>query len=181
MAGMQTVFSQNAGIDSMLQKISAEKDENKKVDLIFNTLFTPGYDSSTSYMLEIGRAWIKQGQEKKDLIIEASGFCQLGFGFRMAGNFQKALEYHQKALEIAEATGNFSILAMTKNLMAHIYRDREDYDKALQLFSSALPDAERGRNEMVKAWPLMNMGSMYMRIGKLDSALKYLQSSYELA
>ena len=99
----------------------------------------------------------------------------------MAGNSIKGLEYHQKALEIAEKKGNFSMLAMTKNLMGHVYRDRDDFDKALQLYSSALSDAERGKNEMVKAWPLMNIGSMYMRMGKLDSALKYLQKSYELA
>jgi len=180
-ASMQTAFAQKLNIDSILQKITIEKDENKKVDLIFITHYSPGYDSSTSQIIEIGRAWIKQGQEKKDLIVEASGFCYLGFGFRMSGNSIKGLEYHQKALEIAEKSGNYSILAMTKNQMGHVYRDRDDFDKALQVYSSALPDAESGKNEMVKAWPLMNIGSMYMRMGKLDSALKYLQKSYELA
>ena len=34
---------------------------------------------------------------------------------------------------------------------------------------------------MVKAWPLMNIGSMYLRMSKPDSALSYLQRSYELA
>lgn len=85
-------------------------------------------------MIELGQAWIKQAQEKKDLIIEASGFCHLGFGFRMAGNSIKGLEYHQKALEIAEKKGNFSMLAMTKNLMGHVYRDRDDFDKLIEFF-----------------------------------------------
>ena len=176
-----TAFAQKLNVDSIIQKIAVEKDEDKKVDLIFNNLYAPGYDSSTSQIIEVGRAWIKQGQEKKELLIEASGFCFLGLGFRMSGNSIKGLEYHQKALEIAEKKGNFSILAMTKNQMGHVYRDRDDFDKALQVYSSALPDAENGKNEMVKAWPLMNIGSMYMRMGKLDSALKYLQKSYELA
>ena len=180
-AGMQTAFAQTLDIDSLLQIIIIEKDENKKVDLIFNTQYAPGYDSSTSQVIEIGRAWIKQGQEKKDLVVEASGFCYLGFGFRMSGNSIKGLEYHQKALEIAEKSGNHSMLAMTKNQMGHVYRDRDDFEKALQVYLSALPNAESGKNEMVKAWPLMNIGSMYMRMGKLDSALKYLQKSYELA
>lgn len=34
----------------------------------------------------------------------------------------KGLEYHQKALELAERKGNFSLLAMTKNQMVHVYR-----------------------------------------------------------
>ncbi len=35
-AGMQIVFAQKLHIDSMLQKIAIEKDEDKKVDLIPN-------------------------------------------------------------------------------------------------------------------------------------------------
>ena len=179
-ASMHTAFSQAPDIATALQKIAEEKDENKKVDLIINTLYGwRGYDSSTSQMITMGQAMMKQGQEKKDLLLEASGYCELGFGFRMAGNSIKGLEYHQKALELAERAGNFSILAMTKNQMGHVYRDREDIEKALQVYASALPDAERAKNQML-AWPLMNMGSMYMRMGKLDSALKYLQRSYEL-
>ena len=179
---MQPVFAQVPIIDSILPKIAGEKDEDKKVDLICNKLYGwPGYDSSTSQMIALGHALITLGQEKKDLIIESAGFCHLGFGFRMAGNLQKGLEYHQKALEIAEIKGNFSILAMTKNQMGHVYREFEDIDKALQLYSSALADVQKGKNEMLKPWPLMNIGAMYLRMGKLDSALKYLQSSYELA
>ena len=176
-----TAFAQAPNIISILQKIDAEKVEDKKVDLIINTLYgSPGFDSSTNQIIALGQAMIKHAQEKKDLILEAAGFCHVGFGFRMAGNSIKGLEYHQKALKIAERKGNFSLLAMTKNHMGHVYRDRDDFGKALEVYSSALPDAERGKNEMIKAWPLLNIGSMYMRMGKLDSALKYLQSSYEL-
>jgi tetratricopeptide (TPR) repeat protein len=156
-----------------------KKTKTKKVDLIFS-FFSPGFDSNPGTLMEAGQALLKQSEKNKDILIEASAYCFIGFGYRMAGNFIKGLEYHQKALTQAEKCGNLSILAMTKNLMGHIYRDREEYDEGLKLYLSALPDAERGRNNMVKAWPLMNVGSMYFKMSKPDSALSCLQRSYEL-
>ncbi len=180
MISTQTAFAQSQYTDSILQKISVEKVENKKVDLIFS-IYAPGFDSKPSQIIEVGQALLKQSRENNDIIKEATGFCFLGVGYRLSGNLIRGLEFHQKALALAEKSGNFSILAMTKNQMGHVYRDREEFDKALQLYLSELPDVERGKNEMVKAWPLMNIGVAYLGIGKLDSALNYLQSAYALS
>lgn len=60
---------------------------------------------------------------------------------------------------------------MVKNQMTHIYKDREeDWPKALKLYSSAFVDAEKGKNQVVKAWPLINIGVIYLGLNKLDSA-----------
>jgi tetratricopeptide (TPR) repeat protein len=174
-----TSFYTKAKCRLIIQKIAVEKDEDKKVDLIFS-FFSPGFDSNPGTLMEVGQALLKQSEKNKDILIEASAYCFIGFGYRMAGSFIKALEYHQKSLALAEKCGNLSILAMTKNLMGHIYRDREEYDEGLKLYLSALFDSERGKNNMVKAWPLMNIGSMYFKMSKPDSALSYLQRSYEL-
>jgi tetratricopeptide (TPR) repeat protein len=179
LASIQTAFTQKLNADSIIQKIAAEKDEDKKVDLIFS-FYSPGFDANPAVMIEEGQALLKQSEKNKDILLEASAYCFIGFGYRLAGNFIKALEYHQKSLALAEEFGNFSILAMAKNQMGHIYRDREEYDEGLKLYSSALFDSERGKNNMVKAWPLMNIGSMYFKMSKPDSALSYLQRSYEL-
>src|SRR5215204_473553 len=178
-ASMHAAFAQWLNTDSILQKIAVEKEENKKVDLIFS-FYSPGFDADPGNLMGVGQALLKQSGKDTDVLTESSAYCFIGFGYRMAGNFIKGLEYHQKALALAEKGGNFSILAMTKNQMGHIYRDREEYDEGLKLYSSALFDAERGKNNMVKAWPLMNIGSMYFKMSKPDSALSYLQRSYEL-
>ena len=137
---MQSAFAQKPNVDSIVQLIAVEKDENKKVDLIFS-FYSPGYDANPGTTMEVGQALLKQSDKNKDILTEASAYCFIGFGYRMAGNFIKGLEYHQKALALAEKGGNFSILAMAKNQMGHIYRDREEYDEGLKLYSSALfPD-----------------------------------------
>lgn len=55
-----TVFAQTSDIISILQKIDAQKEEDKKVDLIINTLYgSPGFDSSASQIIALGQAMIK--------------------------------------------------------------------------------------------------------------------------
>jgi len=63
--------------------------------------------------------------------------------------------------------------------MAHTYRDRDEWENAFKIYSDALNDAVKGKNEVIKIWPVMNLGVCYLNINKLDSALKYLQRAYE--
>ena len=60
----------------------------------------------------------------------------LGQGYRLLGNSIKALDYHHKAFATAEKTNNMSLLAFAENQTAHIYRDREEYDKAATIYLS---------------------------------------------
>jgi len=173
-------FAESQFTDSILHKILIEKDEDKKVELLFD-IFTPEMVNNTSLTIRTGQVLLDQAQEDEDLVQQAAALSFLGLGYRMSGNPIKALAYHQKALSAAEQSKNYSILTMAKNLMGHIYRDREEYQKALQLYKSALYDAEYAKNVKVKAWPLMNIGATYLGMNKPDSALYYLQRSYELA
>ena len=171
-------YSQSTSVDSILQKIAVEKSEDKKVDLIVG-LFLTGLDKDPYLTIETGQALLKQGMESNDLIKEASAYCILGTGLRVSGNPIRGLQMQQKGLLLAEKANNFSLLAMVKNQMAHTYRDREEWDNAFKIYSTALDDALKGKNEVIKIWPLMNLGVCYLNVNKFDSALKYLQSAYE--
>ncbi len=172
--------AQSQSIDSILQKIAVEKDEDKKVDLIIS-IWATGVDRDPNLTTKTGQALLKQAQEKNDIIQEASAYSILGTGFRVSGNPIRGLALSQKALILAEKAGNYSVLAMTRNQMGHTYRDREEYENAFKIYTRALADAAKAKNEVVKIWPLMNMGVCYLNMDKLDSSLKYLQRAYELS
>jgi tetratricopeptide (TPR) repeat protein len=165
-------------VDSLLQKIAIEKNEDKKVDLIVS-IWATGLDKDPYQLIQTGQALLKQAKIDNDYVKEASADCFLGTGYRISGNPLRALQIQQKGLLLAEKTNNFSILAMLKNQMAHTYRDREEWENAFKIYSAALDDAIKGKNEVIKIWPLMNLGVCYLNINKLDSALKYLQRAYE--
>ena len=180
LACMLTANAQKLNVDSILKKIAVEKDEDKKVDLAVS-LFLTGLDRDPYLTIQTGQALLKQGSENNDPIKEASGYCILGTGLRVSGNPLKGLLMQQKGLVLAEKANNFSLLAMVKNQMAHTYRDRDEWDNAFKGYAAALDDAVKGKNEVIKIWPLMNLGVCYLNLNKLDSALKYLQRAYELS
>ncbi|MBR9913357.1 MAG: tetratricopeptide repeat protein [Algicola sp.] len=58
--------------------------------------------------------------------------------------YQKSIEYHKKALDIAkEMEDGFIDEIYSINNMAFVYREMEDYDKALELYKSLLPLREK--------------------------------------
>lgn len=152
---MQTVFAQGANVDSILQKVAVEKDENKKFDLLVSMVGTE-INNDPKWCIETGLKILNQAQIKNDNIGLTVAYSFLGQGYRLLGNPIKALDYHHKAVAAAEKTNNLSALAFAENQTAHIYRDREEYDKAAKIYLSSTAHADRGNNEKIKAWAPSN-------------------------
>jgi tetratricopeptide (TPR) repeat protein len=177
-AGMQTAFTQKLNVDSILQKIAVEKDDDKKVELLAG-LHTNEFNNSPNLVIEIGLKLLKQSQVDKNIIEESAAYSMLGHGYRLMGNNIKGLDYHHKAIALADKTGIFSLLAMAENQLAHIYKDRGENEKAIKIYLSSSSHAEKGKNETVKIWPLSNLGTVYLLNNNLDSALIVSQRAYE--
>ena len=175
---MQTTFAQKVNIDSTIQKIAAEKNDDKKVELLVG-LHTNEFNNSPNLVIAIGLKLLKQSQTDKNVIEESAAYSMLGHGYRLFGNNIKGLNYHHTAITLAEKTGNFSLLAMAENQLAHIYKDRGEYEKAIKIYLSSSAHAEKGKNEVVKIWPLSNLGTVYLLNNNLDSALIVSQRAYE--
>jgi tetratricopeptide (TPR) repeat protein len=173
-----TSVAQGNYIDTLLQKIAVEPDENKRFDLIVD-IFSPEFETDPELIIETARKLLVQAQEHEDMISEATAYSFFGHGYRLSGNRIKGLDYHIKALQLAEETGNESLMAMVENQMAHIYKDRDENKKAIQLYLSADTHAQKGTNQIMQVWPLMNAGATYLNAGMLDSALMCLQRAYE--
>ena len=177
---VNSIYSQGQSLDSIMRRLAVEENEDKKVDLIVS-LFVAGMDRDPYLEIQTGQALLLQAQKSNDIIKEASAYCILGTGYRISGSPIRGLQVQQKGLLLAEKAGNLSILAMIKNQIGHTYRDREEWENAFKMYSAAQDDAVKGKNEVIKTWPLMNLGVCYLNLNKLDSALKYLQRAYELS
>ena len=175
---LQTVSAQKLNVDSILQKIAVEEDADKKIELLAG-LHTNEFNNSPNLVIEIGLKMLKQSQADKSIIEESAAYSMLGHGYRLMGNNIKGLDYHHKAIALAEKTGNFSLLAMAENQLAHIYKDRGENEKAIKIYLSSSAHAEKGKNEVVRIWPLSNLGTVYLLNNNLDSALIVSQRAYE--
>src|SRR5512140_1098141 len=106
---VETAVAQGNYIDTLLQKIAVEPDENKRFDLIVD-IFSPEFETDPELIIETARKLLVQAREHEDMISEAAAYSFFGHGYRLSGNRIKGLDYHIKALQLAEETGNESLM-----------------------------------------------------------------------
>jgi tetratricopeptide (TPR) repeat protein len=178
-AVIQTAFAQKTNVDSILQKVAIEKDGDKKFNLFINLIGTE-INNNPEWCIETGLKILNQSKGENSSIETTVAYSFLGQGYRLLGNPIKALDYHHKAVATAEKTNNMSVLAFAENQTGHIYRDREEYDKAATIYLSSTAHADKGKNETIKAWGPSNLGAVYLATNNLDSSLMYSQRAYEI-
>jgi two-component system NtrC family sensor kinase len=161
-------------VDSLLVLIRNEKDPVKRYDRIFDIYLT-GAEAYPVYFLEIGNQFFQIAQKNKDQIAEASAWSVYGQAYRLTGNYIKAVGCHYKAIAIAEKIDNLSVMSYAQNQLGHIYKDREEYSKALDFYRRAKWYADQGKTEGAKVGPILNLGIIHLSLGNADSALYYSQ------
>ncbi|HRX92904.1 MAG TPA: hypothetical protein P5158_02255 [Chitinophagaceae bacterium] len=68
---LQSSFSQIAGIDSMIQKISLEKDDDKRIDIIYSITMLIG-ETDPILGLKYGQSLVEYGKKNEKLVIQFS-------------------------------------------------------------------------------------------------------------
>lgn len=157
--------------DSILTLLIKETDENKKADLNL-AFYLTSIDGFPLQLLKLSQKLLDASKQNNDIFIESAALSAAGQGYRLTGNYVKGLEYHRKAVALAEKTGNKVLLAFALNQMAHIYKDRMENEKALGLYREALRYLERaGRADIW--YPDTNLGAVFYNMGNYDSSLHY--------
>ena len=166
--------------DSILKVYELKNDFDERSDILLSFTNFSGLEADPIYCLEFAAKIYKISQKNNDRNAEATAWTYYGQGYRLMGNYTKALECHYKAIAIATKFGNKSQIAFSYNQLGHIYKDREENDKAIEIYRIALFFSEEGRGKIVKAAPLMNLGSVYLNEGKLDSSIYYSNRALEV-
>jgi len=157
--------------DSIINLLVKEKDANKKADLVLSFYGTT-IDGFPLQLLTLSKKLFDLAKENNDIYTESAAFSAAGQGYRLTGSYVKALEFHRKAVGLAEQSGNKILLGFALNQMAHIYKDRLENEKALTLYREAFRDFEAtGRNDIWYA--CMNMATVFYNMGNYDSSLYY--------
>jgi two-component system, NtrC family, sensor kinase len=161
----------NHQTDSIFNLLSKETDENKKVKL-YLSFYALAIDGNPLQPQRIGQKMLGLARKNNDLIMESGANSFAGQGNRLTGNYVKALEFHQKAVSLAEQTGNKLLQGIAITQMAHIYKDRLENERALTLYKQSLQKLEEG-DKNFNWWALMNIGAVYYTMGNYDSSLYY--------
>ena len=177
---MQTVFSQNADIDSMLQKIAAEKEDNRRIDIIYSSLVMIG-ETNPVLGLKYAQKLLDYSQINKDKIGEAYAISYMGKMYGVSGNIEKGLGYALKGKEIAEQTGSEKLLAISNTFLGLIYKFLANFPKAISFYMASVQSAEKANYQQAQVMGFQNLSEIYLAISEIDSALMYAQKDYELS
>ncbi|CCH02887.1 histidine kinase [Fibrella aestuarina BUZ 2] len=105
---------------------------------------------------------------------------RIGTILRLTGNYDKALETHLAAGQLAEANHDDNALARAYNNIGIVYSERKDSRKAISYFQKTRALADQLADNDLKRTALSNIGSDYAFLNQLDSALAYTRSAYEI-
>jgi len=124
---------------------------------------------------------LKQTTDQKE---KANIFHQLGLINQHRGEYSKALEYHEKSLEIRKKTlpANHPDLAISYNNIGLVYDNMGEYSKALEYHEKSL---EISKKSVPENYPDLttsynNIGLVYDNMGEYSKALEYYEKSLEI-
>jgi len=105
----------------------------------------------------------------------------IGADFLEQHSYQKALEYTNKALRIGLETKNLTLVTDQYNNLAAIYQvGFNDYANAMANYSKALQVAQEIEDFQQQGGIMLNIGRIYMKREKSDSAFYYLEQSLSI-
>ncbi len=101
----------------------------------------------------------------------------IGYCYLMQNDYNHALEFFDKALELAKKTGNEEEIASNYNNIGTIYVEWGDFGKSIDQFQRAMEiDRRTSRDDQISI-DLNNIGKVYELWGKFELAVHYYQEA----
>jgi tetratricopeptide (TPR) repeat protein len=94
-----------------------------------------------------------------------------GIIFQQRGDYDKALEYYDRSLKLAEGFGDRFSVSTSLHQIGMIHQARGDYDKALEYYDRALKLAEEFGDRPGTAYSLGEVGNTHYLRGEYEKAL----------
>ncbi len=115
---------------------------------------------------------------------EADSYNVLGNAWQTKGNFDKALEFYNKAYDLAQKIDHTKLLPGLLGNIGLVYLNKGNYALALQKFYASLKAAEAANDKLVIRSSFNNIGTIHFYQGKMAEAeteyLKTLEISRDI-
>lgn len=173
-------FSQKTVADSLAALLAAEKKDTVKATLLWKIANACNiYNPDTALVLAKEALFISEKNNFIDGKSMANG--SLANTFMKIGNYPKALEHYFQKLKIEEKRDNpVSLASVTMNI-GIVYAYEEEYTDALTYYFKADSIITTRNVEQWKYHIALNLGDVYNRLNKNDSAYIYFKKSFDEA
>ena len=96
------------------------------------------------------------------------------------GEWDTAVQYYEKSLEIKEKMGDIHGMAMTYGNLGLVYYSKGEWDTAVEYYEKSLEISEKIGDIHGMGTTYGNLGSVYYSKGEWDTAVKYYEKSLEI-
>lgn len=112
--------------------------------------------------------------------VDAIILSNVGAAYAKVGDFRRALDYHNRALEIRRAKNDLAGQALTLSNIGNCYSALGEKRKAITFYNQALELMPLVKNDYYTATTLNHLGSLYRKLGGYEEALGYLNRALAL-
>lgn len=172
------VPAQNKFTDSLIRELASAKDDTSRVLIMADLCYFYRYSNIDSSLI-YGQNALALAQSIRFLRGQADALDKLGLSLREEGDLPKSLKLQFQALKIAKDNNYMSETANCLRRIGHIYFDIKDYSKATSYSLQALKIDSLIRDDRGIAIENMDLGTIYLQLNKPDTALHYVQHSFE--
>ncbi len=165
--------------DSLLRLLNGRTNVNK-VELLFRIAESYKATNNIDSALYFADLALGHAQKQADRKTEALALNKYGKLMRLNNDYQGALKYYSKALEIYAAIRDDFSYSVTLNNIGEVYEKSGDSKSALDNFQRALKIQERNRDTFGIASTYANIGNTYRTINELGRALEYYFQSLRI-
>lgn len=110
---------------------------------------------------------------------QANVYQNLGLSYHLSGEYDIALKYLFKAIELSNEHRSIDKKVFL-NTLGNIYKAINDYDNALKYFNQALEKSIFDDDKLHIAYALNNLGTIYKIKGNYNKALEYYRQSLKI-
>jgi tetratricopeptide (TPR) repeat protein len=174
------VLAQKQTFDSLARRFSSEKIDSNRVKLLWlMSRVSNMYNPDTS--LKLAQQALYLAQKIKYPEGESRSLGVLAVAFRQIGNYQKALEFFLKKLQIDEKRDNPRNLASSLINIGILYVNLEQYRDAMSYYKRADTVVSTNNITELEYYINNNLGDVYERLNINDSAFVYFSKSLVIA
>ena len=116
-----------------------------------------------------------------DVSSEGMAYGNLGNAYNGLGDFQKAIHYHERCLEIARKVGDVSSEGITYGNLGIDYRGLGDFKKAVHYHDLSLEIAKKVGDVASEGKTYGELGSDYLGLGNVKKSIYYNDLCLEIA
>ena len=157
-----------------LKKAGSHKEALDSIIKGIGNFWREGYWSDVKEVLEESLEFFEDEETRADI------YHCMGMIVDQLSEWDKAINYYHKSLEIKERIGNIYGMARTYGALGIIYGENGEWDKAIDYYQKSLEINENFEDLMGIARICSNLGLVYFRKGEWDKAIDYYQKSLEI-